>query len=219
MDQLNPTQINEALKDVRNAYRLLALYQKRILDIVKYVSNKYNTGDIDNCTGFQGGYSKFSKQAPHGNRVSIDDKWSWDWLSMYLYEFNLGSKTIEANDYHFKIVHQADTGFYDASIDKNISKLSSDQFGDVDGSKTRLFFVLSKNDNGCPMQHVLNGNLTTHDNQQILNGNWLAVPFDLQRFASQETTDGVLQEFNAICLGVFGIELINMKTEIDISEM
>ena len=42
MDQLNPAQINEALTDVRNAYRLLALYQKRVLDIIKYVSNKYN---------------------------------------------------------------------------------------------------------------------------------------------------------------------------------
>lgn len=208
MDQLNPTQINEALKDVRNAYRLLALYQKRILDIVKYVSNKYNTGDIDNCTGFQGGYSKFSKQASHGNRVSIDDKWSWDWLSMYLYEFNLGSKKIEENEYHFKIVHQADTGFYDASIDKNISKLSSDQFGDVDGSKTRLFFVLSKNDNGCPIQRILENNLTAQNNSAIIKGNWLAVPFELQRFESQETTDSVLHEFNGFCKEKLGIDLI-----------
>lgn len=201
MEKLNTTEINEALTDVRKAYRLIALYQKRLLDIVKYVSNKYNTG-------FQGGYSKFSKQASHGNRVSIDDKWSWDWLSMYLYEFNLGSITIEANDYHFKIVHQADTGYYDANADKKVGKIDVDQYGDASSSKTRLYFVLSKNDNGCPMQHILNGNLTTKNNTKIINENWMAVPFDMDRFSNQESTDVVLKEFNTICNEIFEIELM-----------
>ncbi|RFC55012.1 hypothetical protein [Brumimicrobium aurantiacum] len=207
MDKLNTGELNEALKDVRKAYRLIALYQKRVLDIVKYCSNNYNVV-------FNSGWAKFSIPAQNGNRANINYL-SWNWLSLYTYEFNLGRIDRGEDRYHFKIVHQADTGYYDANAEKKVGKINVDQFGDVNTSKTRLFFVLSKNDNGCPMQHVLNGNLTTHDNQQILKGNWLAVPFDLQRFASQETTDMVLQEFNGICRDAFGVEINSEKQKLD----
>ena len=204
MDKLNTTEINEALKDVRNAYRLLALYQKRLLDIVKYVSNTYNVK-------FDSGWPKFSYAAGHGNRASID-RISWDWLSLYLYEFNLGTiLSIEKDQYHFKIVHQADTGFYDARADKKIMNENVHEFSDVDTSVTRLFFVLSKNDNGCPMQHVLNGNLKALDNSKIVKENWLAVPYNLQRFTSQSLTDSVLNDFNSICKETYGIDLISVK--------
>jgi hypothetical protein len=204
MDKLNTTEINEALKDVRNAYRLLALYQKRLLDIVKYASNSYNAT-------FNSGWSKFSNAAGHGNRASID-KLSWDWLSLYLYEFNLGTIVkIGTDKYHFKIVHQADTGFYDARVDKKIMHENVQEFSDANMSVTRLFFVISKNDNGCPMQHMLNGNLKAIDNNKIVKENWLAVPYNLQRFSSQMQTDSVLNEFNAICKETFGINLITIK--------
>lgn len=205
MDKLNITEINEALKDVRNAYRLLALYQKRLLDIVKYVSNAYNVT-------FNSGWSKFSNAAGHGNRASID-RFSWDWLSLYLYEFNLGTILSTGKDqYHFKIVHQADTGFYDARANKKIMHENVNEFSDVDTSVTRLFFVLSKNDNGCPMQHILNGNLKAVDNSKIIRENWLAVPYNLQRFTNQSLTDEVLKEFNSICNETYGIDLITLKS-------
>lgn len=203
MDKLNPSEINEALKDVRNAYRLIALYQKRILDIIKYVSNSYNVN-------FGSGWSKFTNAASHGNRASID-KSSWDWLSLYLYEFNLGALEIGTDKYNFKIVHQADTGYFDASTDKKIARENVEQFSDVNSSLTRLFFVISKNDNGCPMQHILNGHLKAKDNSIIKKENWLAVPYKMERFSNQFATDSVLNEFNANCKETFGIDLITIK--------
>ena len=203
MDKLNSSEINEALIDIRNAYRLIALYQKRILDIVKYVSNSYNVN-------FGSGWSKFTNAASHGNRASID-KSSWDWLSLYLYEFNLGALEIGTDKFNFKIVHQADTGYFDASVDKKIGRENVEQFSDVTNSLTRLFFVISKNDNGCPIQNILNGHLKAHDNGKIIKGNWLAVPYNLQRFSSQLATDSVLNKFNTICKATFGIDLLCPK--------
>ena len=203
MDKLNSTDISEALKDVRNAYRLLALYQTRLLDIVKYVANSYNVS-------FDSGWSKFSNAAGHGNRANID-RLSWDWLSLYLYEFNLGEIVIGADKYNFKIVHQADTGYFDASADQKIYRGNADQFSDASTAITRLFFVLSKNANGCPMQHILNSNLKARDNSRINKENWLAVPFNLQRFSNQLATDTVLSDFNMVCKDVFGIELLGLK--------
>ena len=209
MDKLNTLEINEALKDVRNAYRLLALYQKRLLDIVKYTSNFYNVS-------FNGGWSKFTNAASHGNRASIDRS-SWDWLSLYLYKFNLGAIQIGVDKYNFKIVHQADTGYFDASADKRIDRGNAEQFADVTSAVTRLFFVLSKNDNGCPVQHILNGNLKAVDNNKITNGNWLAVPYNLQRFSNQLETDYVLNEFTTVCKDTFGVSIIEktMLTELN----
>ena len=86
---------------------------------------------------------------------------------MYLYEFNLGGIEIENNRYNLKIVHQADTGFYDVNEEKKIRADSVDQFADSSVSTTRLFFVISKNDNGCPIQHVLKGNLKLPLRQKI----------------------------------------------------
>jgi len=204
MDKLNSTEINNALKDVRNAYRLLALYQKRLLDIVKYAANSFNVT-------FDSGWSKFSSTARHGNRAYID-RVSWEWLSLYLYEFNLGAVQIGNDRYNFKIVHQADTGFYDASVNKKIMHENVQEFSSVDTSITRLFFVLSKNDNGCPMINILNGNLKAQDNDRIINGNWLAVPYNLQMFSSQLSTDDVLNGFNNICNNIFGIDLMYVKS-------
>jgi hypothetical protein len=204
MDKLNPIQINDVLKDVRASYRLLALYQKRLLDIIKFIANGYNVN-------FKSGWSKFSNAASNGNRANIN-KWSWDWLSLYLYEFNLGTIKIKENEYHLKIVHQADTGFYDAAQDKKISRVNADQFADVSKSLTRLFFVLSKNDNGCPIHHILNDNLNAENNTKIVIGNWLAVPYGLERFASQADTERVLNDFNNECKTTFGIDLMSQES-------
>jgi hypothetical protein len=201
MDKLNTTEINTVLKDVRSSYRLLALYQKRLLDIVKYTANTYNVS-------FNSGWTKFGNAVPNGNRASIDRS-SWDWLNLYLYEFNLGSIKRDGDTYHFKIVHQADTGYYDVSKDQKTSIDNVDQYADSSVSGTRLFFVISKNDNGCPKQHILNGNLSSQNQSKLIKGNWLAVPYNLQRFSNQADTDNVLSEFNVVCKEIFGIDLIN----------
>ena len=203
MDKLNSTEINDVLKDVRASYRLLALYQKRLLDIVKYVANAYNVS-------FNSGWSKFSNAALHGNKASID-KSSWDWLNLYLYEFNLGTIVIDGDSYHLKIVHQADTGFYDTNINKNIKIESIAEFADTSVSTTRLFFVISKNDNGCPIEHILQDNLSCKNTSKLIKGNWLAMPYDLQRFSSQENTDNVVNEFNNLCEETFGNSIINFS--------
>jgi hypothetical protein len=200
MDKLTTSEINNALTDVRSAYRLLALYQQRILDTVKYICNAYSLP----CNS---GWSKFSGTASKNRMVDID-KISWEWLALYLYEFNLGGKEINTDKYHFKIVHQADTGYYDATADKKMNKINVDQYGDASMASTRLFFVLSKNANGCPMQNILNKNLKTRDNKTIKEGNWLAVPYSVDNFINQAATDKVLEAFNQVCKDYFGVEIM-----------
>jgi hypothetical protein len=204
MDKLNTTEIKDALKDVRSAYRLLALYQRRLLDVVNYIATSYSVN-------FVSGWSKFSAPAAHGNRANIDCL-SWDWLTLYLYEFNLGTIKFEGQEYHFKIVHQADTGFYDENQHAKISKKNPDQFGYVNNSSTRLFFILSENEDGYPVEKILHGNLAAEQKTKIVKGKWLAVPFDFERFSNQQSTDIVLKEFNNICKETYGLDLMAVKS-------
>lgn len=204
MEKLNTVQINNVLKDVRASYRLLALYQKRLLDIVKYSANGFNLS-------FDSGWSKFSKQASHGNRANIDIS-SWRWLSLYLYEFNLGGIEVGNDKYNLKIVHQADTGYYDVVKDKKVSPENVEEFADSSVSSTRLFFVLSKNDYGCPIQNVLKGNLKSEDNSIIKNGSWLAIPYQLERFSSESLTNEVLKDFNKEVKIYFDVDLMPLKS-------
>ncbi len=201
MDKIDPSEFNSVLKDVRASYRLLAIYHRRILDIVKYIGNHYDLN-------FSRGWAKFSNPVSHSSSITLD-KWSWDWLSMYLYEFNMGSKEIAGDTYNFKIVHQADTGFYDSKQIAVRSEPKVDHFGDLNNSETRLFFVISKNEDGCPLANILNDNLSRISNIEITKGNWLLVAYDMDRFFSQEKTDIVLEEFNQVFASNFGVRLID----------
>ncbi len=206
MDKLDQNQFRNVLEDVRKSYRLLALYQRRLIDIVKYVGNKYNQE-------FDSGWAKFSRAVGNGNRARIDAL-SWDWLNLYLYEFNMGQRKIGDDDYSFKIVHQADTGYYDKNKIEKINKADVEHYENASQSQSRLFFVFSKNENGCPLKHLLNAHLTSKSNGVLHNGNWIAVPYDLSRFMNQESTDKVLEEFNSVVLNYFNVEIMPAVEEL-----
>lgn len=201
MDQINQQEFIAILKDVRLSYRLLALYQQRILDTIKYIGNQFNTN-------FESGWPKFSKGTVHGNRAKID-YWSWDWLNLYFYEFNMGGVKINDINYHFKIVHQADTGFYDKSQHEVLQKPEVDSYNDADDSDSRLFFILSKEKNGCPIINILEGNLTKESNSVLFKSDWLAVPYHLSSFLNKDSTNVVIQDFDSKCYEYFSIHLLN----------
>lgn len=201
MEKLNPNQLQDIFKDVRSAYRILALYQQRILDTVKYIGNQYDFS-------FQSGWSKFGRGTSNG-KTATQNRRGLDWTSFYLYEFNMGNRDINGKIYSFKIVHQADTGYYDTKENQNILPVNVKAYNDVDLSETRLFFVISENDNGCPKKNLLKDNLAAVHNTILRNGSWLGVPYDISRFVNQEEADVVIKEFNTLCKDAFGIDLLS----------
>lgn len=128
-----PLQIESALTDVRKAYRLLALYQRRILDTVmcfqKLLNNRL----------FSGGWSLFSNVTPRNGRGSLDC-WSWDWLNMYCYEFHFPEKSDDITK--LSIVHIADTGWFDTNFqDHNTKANSIDKYVNPEKSKSLFLFI------------------------------------------------------------------------------
>lgn len=117
-----------AMMNVRLAFRLLYIYNKKMLDLMKYISSLINLR-------YEGGWPKFSKASPREGKGTLDN-WAWDWLNMYYYEFHFA----DSNGCLFSIILQSDTGKWDSNVDK----LSIDQYASAEDSKTRLVFICSK---------------------------------------------------------------------------
>jgi hypothetical protein len=201
MEKINMEQFGTVLKDVRYAYRILALYQRRVLDTADYVMKAYNLN-------FEGGWAKFSNMAKHGNRAKLG-YWSWDWLPMYMYQFSACEKDFAGGKLFFHILHQADTGFFDISETKKINRTDIELFNPANDSQTRLIFALIKNNNKWPMD-IFQGSygMKSNENNAIKGENdWIAKAYDMTRFVNQEKTDDVINEFNQLVIDHFGINL------------
>ena len=123
-----------SLIDVRKAYRLLFLYQKRVMELVQFMGDTLSFS-------YQGGWSRFSSNTPRNSKGSLDN-WSWDWLNMYFYEFNFAIKEIDKNKIKFSILLQSDTGYYDSQSD---SKVNVESFLLPENSETKIIFLVGKN--------------------------------------------------------------------------
>jgi hypothetical protein len=125
-------ELKKSLIEVRKAYRLLYDYQKKVLDLVKFIGSEFGRS-------YNGGYSKYCGVTPRNGKGSLD-QWAWDWLNMYYYEFSFHD--VKNKDY-FSIVLISDTGFYEAKNENSNfdNKLEIENYKKAENSKTKLAFV------------------------------------------------------------------------------
>lgn len=134
MHQLSTVQINNELTEVRKAYRLLYQFQKRVLDILRFVEREL-------AIDYYGGYAKFSAQTPAASFGTLDDS-AWDWLNFYLYEFHFREEELRYR-YHidFSVFLVSDTGYFDIE-GANVDNVHT--FAPTEVSNTKLVFVLGQ---------------------------------------------------------------------------
>jgi hypothetical protein len=131
---MTQSDFENALVDVRKAYRLIYLYQRRVMDIVQYIGDTLSFR-------YAGGWSWFSNNTPKGGKGALGN-WAWDWLNMYFYEFNFSERKINDNLLMFSIFLQSDTGYYDSNNEK---PLFIESFHPAEESSTKLIFLVGKN--------------------------------------------------------------------------
>jgi hypothetical protein len=134
MANTNPEELEAVFTDVRKAYRLLYHYQRRVMDTVRYISNLLSIN-------LQSGHPIFSDLTPGENKRPDLDRWAWDWLNMYFYEFYCTAKKIDTDTYQFAIQIQSDTGCYDTGA----NELDIENYSPAELAATRLIFIYSKN--------------------------------------------------------------------------
>jgi len=120
----------QLLLDVRKSYRLLHDYQRLVMDSVKFISQQL---EFSNFCGFP----KFSGKPRHDL-----DRWAWDWLNMYLFEFHF-NKQVNGKLIRLSILHVADTASL-AVADTNKTDITT--FIPPNESSSKIVFIVGTED-------------------------------------------------------------------------
>jgi hypothetical protein len=192
MEILTKSQLENALCDVRKAFRLLYHYQRRVLDLVKFIGDNLEFN-------YKGGNSIFSNTCPRNGGGRLEN-WAWDWINMYYYEFHFGSKVIAKNNITFSIFIQSDTGFFDI---ENTNRLAVESFSSVECAKTRLIFVIGKNvwdiSPTYPNSKIFNSQNIISSKELPNGGLMLIKAYNLSEFIDEESTRLNIKDFISFC--------------------
>ena len=129
----SPSDINQALLEVRKGFRLLHNYQRLALDAVNYIGTQL---------GFRyaGGWARFSDNTPRGGKGTLDC-WAWDWLNMMWQEFYFELEGVEKSPFFLSIWLVSDTGYF-AGADPAAERDAVEAFAPPEVSGTKLVFLL-----------------------------------------------------------------------------
>ncbi|MDE7386259.1 MAG: hypothetical protein K2N28_03885 [Muribaculaceae bacterium] len=200
----NIESIRQALCDVRKAHRIIYAYQKRMMDIVRFIGNKLDFPFVE-------GYKHFSNGAP--KKIS-SGTWAWDYLYTYLYEYYLGTKVNPENniEYALSIFQFSDTGFFesDKSVRTNLST-----FVEEEAAESKFLFFLEIKPKECPWwwkTEVINKKefaTKNHTSTILKEGESIIVLYSvgIEKFIDEKSALEVLNEFCALCSNEGLIEL------------
>ena len=185
--------IDQALLDVRKSYRLLYDYQRRILDLVKFIKGKYRLK-------YEGGYPKFSKSAPRDGRGNLEN-WAWDWLSMYFYEFHFYPQKNGDNDTHFSAFLLNDTGYFLSAKDERLHRKTLSGFADVEKSETKLILIAGHNYWDAWNGDWLDSEFTLSPSGVKVEGERILLfkQYDLSDFSTEIGAVSKLKDFSQFC--------------------
>ncbi len=168
--------------EVRKAYRLLFNYQKRIIDLMKFIGETYDVP-------FKKGNPVFSSRGSN----SLNN-WAWDWIYMYCYDFRFEGKDIK-NPIQFSVILKNDSGYYEANQENNIHALDIEQFKAVEDSKTELILVAG--DLNKPFDTLTAS--TKHTKGTSVDKDIVFKNYTLEKFFTQDIALKQLQDFSAYC--------------------
>jgi len=189
--------LNNAFVEVRKAYRLLADYQKKVLDLVDFIGNSFGRT-------YAGGHSKYGDPTPRNGKGSLD-LWSWDWLTMYFYEFSFGTENINNQELTFSVFIVSDTGYYDEKTrNKTLDKRDTEVFTSPQESETKLIFLVGKDmwehkgvfvDNFNKPEFLTKSGGKESDEKGIM----LYKSYSLANFSNQKNAEEQLKDFEQYC--------------------
>lgn len=186
--------IKSTLLEARKAYRYLYDYQKRILDLISFISGKYSFN-------YKGGWPKFSANSPKNGKGNLG-LWAWDWLNLYFYEFNFETKIINNENIYFSIFVLNDTGYYDALNVNGADKIDTNSFTSVEDSESKLIFVAGKNMwMGWGANWDLPEFLNEKYGRKMEEENKLMIfkHYSLENFENEEKAMAAIKDFEQLC--------------------
>jgi hypothetical protein len=210
-------ELDNAFVDVRNAFRLLARYQSRVLDIINYIREQSPFTDMWGLRRFCNVIST-RKNCPGDNYATLrlySDMWAWDFMYNYIFEYYFGQVKIQRKVIDMSVIQVSDDGFY-KSMSSKPSQTDISTF--IPAEEANSYLVLTagwkawmrdeqENDYDAFLHKFLSG---TNDLSIYIDdkGYWaITKRYPMQRFSSQKEADKVLADFGKIVKDNTGIEL------------
>ncbi len=187
---LAKNELEDIFVDVRKAYRLLYFYQRRIMDTADFVANLLSMHIVS-------GYSLYSSNPPrNGSSLNID-RWSWDWLNMYSYEFYLGHEIVDGNKYELAIAFNADSGFDDS--DEDVTAIDVERFPPPEECVTKVYLYMGKN-TWKPEDFELSWKKSENDEYEKVDGDkvFISKRYDLSDFADETSIRKNISSFKKL---------------------
>mgnify|MGYP007022324070 CR=1 FL=1 len=183
-------------------------YQKRLMDLVAFISNHWGFLFTDGESHFHNNAHKSFSNIEPGNH------WAWNSLQLYHYNFIYKSKTIGKWEKVMLMINTvSDTGFYDSH---GQVKTRVQDFAPVEESKTQLHIILKTQ--GIGWRNYMDKQFTAlsendgfvqnEKKDQLLIGK----KYDLSRFIDEERTLLVLKDFEDFCK-LNGVRLVSDKNQ------
>lgn len=219
-------EIDNIFVDVRNAFRLLNRFQKRILHIVSYIREQTAYTDMwgkKNWFSDEIGKRRNSPDPEYAKLSVHKDMWGWDFLYGYIFEYYFGRQRISKKHVEMSIFQISDDGFFISSQDKkHMTNVASFEVAESSHSYlvllvtvfTTKYSELWLSDPNCPddemkdfltkfLSFPIDTKITKNEKGEVA----IIKKYELQRFASQHEADNVIRDFGRIVKDNAGIEL------------
>jgi len=187
----------DAMGNVRAAFRLLYAFNERIISLMKYIEKAFDmslVGENSYCGGL-----------PLRGKININKKRGWSWLPLYYYEFCFAKENIQMS-----VFLQCDTGSWEGEVDWD----EVDSYSGIQESKTKLLFAIRKDEENSTCfgtEEDFASMLGEEDEVTSADGKRFYKSFDLVRFKDENETIRALKEFVAFAKeqGVRDIDFID----------
>lgn len=210
-------ELDNAFVDIRNAYRLIARYQSRVLNIVNYIKEQTPYTDMWGSKWFSLpiGKKKNSPASDYANLSVFPKMWSWDFTYGYLFEYYFGESKISRRRIDMSILQVSDDGFFVSQHSKP-SQTDVSTFREAAESNSYLIFMAGDglwfNMEGCTdyeqsLAKFLSSPKDTWVNEADKGKFFVVKRYPMQKFATQQEADAVIRDFGKLIADISGIRL------------
>lgn len=219
-------ELNNLFVDVRNAFRLLNRYQKRILHIVTYIREQTPYTNMWGSRNWYYDEMRRRKNSPDKEYARLDvdkDMWGWDFLYGYIFEYYFGPQKIGKKNVEMSIFQISDDGYFISNQDnKRWTDISTFEQSEnshsyivlnvsVYSTKYSNLWLKDPNNPNDEWEDFLTKFLSSSNPIKITKDNkgevTILKKYEMQCFATQHEADEVIRDFGKIVKENTGVEL------------
>lgn len=217
--------LDNSFVDVRNAFRLLNIYQERLLQIVNYIREQTPFTGMWGKKDWYSAEIRTRRNSPDKDYAKLaiyKDMWAWDFLYGYIIEYYFGMERINKKNVEMSIFQLSDDGFFISQAEnKHMTNIST--FAASENSHSYLIFNVSVFTTKYSNLWLTDPNYPDEDHTDFLtkffsssadikimqNEKEVSIlkKYEMQSFSTQQDADNVIRDFGRIIKEKTDVEL------------